>query len=88
MYIKDHGVPQDIIDRVFAASKQFFNLPIRAKKEVHFSKNRLLRGYEGPKETSTDLTRKPDLNESFNFGYEPDLDPLGAAENATEGMRK
>lgn len=85
-YIKDHGVRQDAIDQVFDAGKTFFALPADQKNETHFRKNRLLRGYEGPGETVADnTTRKPDLNESFNWGYEAELDPLQSSDTTDEG---
>lgn len=84
-YIKDHDVPQDVIDQVFDAGKSFFALPADQKNETHFRKNKLLRGYEGPGETIVDSTRKPDLNESFNWGYETELDPVKSFDTTDEG---
>jgi isopenicillin N synthase-like dioxygenase len=75
-YIKDHGVPQTAIDAIFGVGKDFFALSSQEKNQTNFRNNRLLRGYEPPREVTTDATRKPDLNEAFNWGYEADLDPL------------
>ncbi|EOO01943.1 putative clavaminate synthase-like protein [Phaeoacremonium minimum UCRPA7] len=85
-YIKDHDVPQDVIDKTFDAGKMFFALPIDQKNETHFRKNKLLRGYEGPGDTKADSasTHRPDLNESFNWGYEADLDPVKSLDSIGE----
>lgn len=89
-YIKDHGVPHDVVDKTFDAGKTFFALPLDQKNETHFRKNKLLRGYEGPGDTKADSasTRKPDLNESFNWGYEADLDPVKRLDSIDEGKLK
>ncbi|EXJ78858.1 hypothetical protein A1O1_09260 [Capronia coronata CBS 617.96] len=74
-YIKNHGVPQDTIDRVFASAQGFFNLDEQAKQQCHFKNSKALCGYEGIQSVYTDETRKPDLNEAFSWRYSPDLDP-------------
>lgn len=84
-YIKDHSVPHAAIDRVFGAGKDFSALTREEKMETHFRRNKLLRGYEGPRETMVDATRKPDLSESFNWGYETELDPVKSALSVDEG---
>ncbi len=45
-YIKGHGVPQEVIERVFEASKNFFSLPDEDKMEVYVTKNESFKGYE------------------------------------------
>ncbi|WP_299848801.1 2OG-Fe(II) oxygenase family protein [uncultured Roseovarius sp.] len=67
-YIKNHGVPKDLIDRVFQASARFHALPARAKMAVEL--NGQHRGFI-PINTSTDINskladvRKPNQSESF-----------------------
>ena len=87
-YIKDHGVPQEIIDATFQTAQDFFALGRDQKAEVHYKKSKILRGYEPPDEVRTDETKKPDMNEAFNWGYSPELDPLAASPSQrTYGMR-
>jgi isopenicillin N synthase-like dioxygenase len=76
-YIKNHGIPQETIQSVFAQARRFFALPASIKEEVSMSHSQIARGY-GPLRTQTlDLTMKPDLNESFYIGLErDDNDPL------------
>jgi hypothetical protein len=45
-YVKNHGVPQEVIDRAFEVSKKFFSLPAEDKMEVYVTKNESFKGYE------------------------------------------
>ncbi|KAE9966895.1 hypothetical protein EG327_011688 [Venturia inaequalis] len=74
-YIQDHDVPQEKIDKTFKIAKSFFAQEKEVKNEINYKKSRILRGYEPPAEVRTDETKKADLNEAFNWGYEKALDP-------------
>ncbi|ETS84720.1 hypothetical protein PFICI_02745 [Pestalotiopsis fici W106-1] len=84
-YVKDHDVPQGVIDQLFQTATEFFSQDLARKNEINYKKSRILRGYEPPAEVRTDETRKPDLNEAFNWGYEKSLDPLFAGSDDTPG---
>ncbi|KAF7194049.1 2-oxoglutarate-Fe(II) type oxidoreductase hxnY [Pseudocercospora fuligena] len=85
-YIKDHDVPQDVIRTVFSTAKAFFDQSLEVKSEIHYKKNKVLHGYEPIAEVRTDESKRADLNEAFNCGYEAALDPLweGDAAEAPE----
>jgi isopenicillin N synthase-like dioxygenase len=85
-YVKDHGVPQQKVDAMFRLAKGFFAQDTAKKNEINYKKSSILRGYEPPAEVRTDETRKPDLNEAFNWGYEKSLDPSWAREGVQQGM--
>jgi hypothetical protein len=85
-YIKDHGVPEEIINATFTCAENFFGLDRNIKEECHYKKSKILRGYEPPDEVRTDATKKPDMNEAFNWGYSPELDPSFDASKAIECM--
>ena len=72
---QDHGVPQDVIDCIFDTAKAFFDQPLETKSAIHFKKSPALHGYEGISEVITDVSKRADLVENFNCGYESDLDP-------------
>jgi isopenicillin N synthase-like dioxygenase len=74
-YIKDHGIPQDVIDDIFQCAEDFFALSREKKDGINYKKSKILRGCEPPAEVKTDETKKADLNEAFNWGYEKELDP-------------
>ncbi|KAI9743467.1 MAG: hypothetical protein M1818_002779 [Claussenomyces sp. TS43310] len=61
-YVSNHGVDQEVIDGLFAASRRFFALPLEEKSKVAVKEDQGFKGYENKKE-------------AFNFGYEPSLDP-------------
>jgi isopenicillin N synthase-like dioxygenase len=84
-YIQDHGIPQEKIEKAFETAKEFFAQGNNVKDEIHYKKSSILRGYEPPAEVKTDETRKPDLNEAFNWGYEKELDPLWSGTETEQG---
>lgn len=57
-YIKNHGIPEDIISETFALLRRFFALNLETKMEAHVQKNRAIRGYEPILETRLDPTTK------------------------------
>jgi isopenicillin N synthase-like dioxygenase len=75
-YVKDHDVPQGVIDKLFNTAENFFALGRDVKDEINYKKSKILRGYEPPAEVMTDETKKADMNEAFNWGYAPELDPM------------
>lgn len=85
-YIKDHGVPKEIIDATFRCAENFFGLDREIKDECHYKKSKILRGYEPPDEVRTDETKKADMNEAFNWGYSPELDHSFDASKPAECM--
>lgn len=46
MYIKNHGVSQDLIDEVFDMSRKYHAQPLEVKKEQDVYQSPTLRGYE------------------------------------------
>ncbi|KAI9768194.1 MAG: hypothetical protein M1840_005024 [Geoglossum simile] len=79
VYIKNHGVPQEIIDRVFSESVKFFARPQEQKDSISWTTPESNRGYTGHgREKVTNLGDKsavgelreetPDLKESIEIG--------------------
>jgi hypothetical protein len=85
-YIKDHDIAQEKIVNAFKTAEKFFAQDLEVKNEINYKKSKILRGFEPPAEVRTDETRKPDLNEAFNWGYEKELDPLWSGSNLEPGM--
>lgn len=46
MYIKNHGISQDLIDEVFELSRRYHAQPLEVKKQQDVYKSPTLRGYE------------------------------------------
>lgn len=68
LYIRGHGVPQELIDAAFAQSKAFFALPAQVKESVKI--NGAHRGYIGMKNATYSAEVQPNLNETFLMGFD------------------
>jgi isopenicillin N synthase-like dioxygenase len=69
-YAAGHGVPQAIIDATFAASHEFFALPIVDKQALSLKRSPNNFGYGELRSERLDPTAPADLNETFNIGLE------------------
>ena len=67
-YIKNHGIPQELIDRAFAAMPTFFELPEEEKKKITINRNQ--RGWIGMNGQVQLHGKIPNLSESFIFGLD------------------
>jgi isopenicillin N synthase-like dioxygenase len=56
--IKDHGIEWKIVDDAFDGLKEFFDLPMEKKMEVHQSMSDSYQGYEQPYYTNVDRLKK------------------------------
>ncbi|KUO50811.1 MAG: flavonol synthase [Sphingomonadales bacterium BRH_c42] len=77
--IRDHGIPQDLIDRAEAKSKEFFALPEAAKRAYHQPGGGGARGYTpfGTEKAKDALVQ--DLKEFWHIGRTlPDGHPFSA----------
>ncbi len=67
-YIDNHGIPQELIDKAFAASKRFHDLPLEHKMEIPLNANNV--GYmpvnaSMQRHSKVEVARKPNYNASF-----------------------
>lgn len=77
-YVSGHGIPQPLIDSVFARARDFFALSDSDKETVKVNKRH--RGWIGHGGAKMYTGAKVDLKESFVFGLElPEDDPDVAA---------
>ena len=73
LYVLNHGVPQDVIDRGFAASRRFHALPLEEKLKLQLNQNNI--GYM-PMNASVQAASqvhkatKPNQNESFFISHD------------------
>ena len=79
LYVRNHGVDAEIIERARCAGIEFFRLPDEAKREA--GTNRFHHGYLKPGSTKMYDDARLDLKESFNWGIELD-DDAGARTEA------
>jgi isopenicillin N synthase-like dioxygenase len=76
-YALNHGVPQDTIDRAFAASRQFHALPLEAKMALRLNENNigyLPMNFSVQGASTVHKATKPNQNESFFVSYDRDAD--------------
>ncbi|KAJ6507495.1 2OG-Fe(II) oxygenase [Mycena vulgaris] len=69
-YVKNHGIPTEIIQRALALMRRFFDLPLDAKLEVENTKTPNFKGYSPVLSGNNDPNGAGDLQEGFEFGYE------------------
>jgi isopenicillin N synthase-like dioxygenase len=53
-YVKNHGIPQEVVVETFQLLKKFFALDLDSKMDAHVQKNPAIRGYEPMLETKLD----------------------------------
>ncbi len=73
-YVKNHGVPPDLMARHLELSRAFFSLPAEVKAEVAVSKSSCTRGFEAMAAQTLDEGSPPDLKEGFLMGVDLPLD--------------
>ncbi|KAJ6441024.1 Acyl-CoA N-acyltransferase [Purpureocillium lavendulum] len=78
--ITGHGVPHDILARLFDASKKFFALPVEEKTRLDARKQIGRRGYDVLESQSYHVDTPADLKEGFYVGH--DLSPDNPAVQA------
>ncbi|KAH8892334.1 Clavaminate synthase-like protein [Thozetella sp. PMI_491] len=73
MYIKDHGISQDLIDEVFELSRAYHAQPSEVKMKEYVYNHEKLRGFD---QHFTNTPQGPMLQKgSFLYSYDPDNDP-------------
>jgi isopenicillin N synthase-like dioxygenase len=77
-----HGIPDALMARVFAASRQFFAQPAAAKQALSIKHSPHNRGYGDLQEEKLDPDGTEDSKEAFNIGLEL---PEGHPEEASRG---
>ncbi|KAJ7776815.1 hypothetical protein DFH07DRAFT_797909 [Mycena maculata] len=70
-YVKNHGIPEEIIQGTLALMCKFFDLPLEAKLEVENTKTPNFKGYSPILSGNNDPNGAGDLQEGFEFGFEP-----------------
>jgi len=88
MYLVNHGVPQSLIDDVFACSQVFFDQPLETKRQSAYEPGGF-RGYFGVRAEDLDQFgqskhgERGDLKEGFDAGLEAGRLPLGCKSSPT-----
>jgi isopenicillin N synthase-like dioxygenase len=72
-YAADHGVPQEVIDAAFAASREFHALPLEEKMQLKLNENNI--GYLAvnqsmQRHSTVHQATRPNFNESFFISHD------------------
>lgn len=70
LLVRNHGIPEDTINRALAASKEFFSLPDEKKAELDLTKSPAFKGYNSLLSSNNDPMSMGDMHEGFEFGWE------------------
>src|SRR5689334_10102102 len=67
-YIANHGIPESLIERTFAASRRVHAMPVESKREIKLNEQNI--GYMMVNESiqghsKVEKAKKPNYNESF-----------------------
>ncbi len=76
-YLAGHGVPEDVIDAAFAASREFHALPADVKASLRINENNI--GYLAPNQSiqgasTVHKATRPNYNESFFISHDRGAD--------------
>lgn len=69
-YLKNHGISEELVERVFAESEKFFALPEAQKLAIDRTLSKANRGYEPLRAQTLEAGAPPDLKEGFYIGPE------------------
>jgi isopenicillin N synthase-like dioxygenase len=79
-YVRNHGIPQELIEAQFACAARFFALPLERKLQLHMNRSRSFAGYEPLAAQTLDTDSPPDLKESYYYSCDlPDDHPCVVA---------
>ena len=82
LYVRNHGVPRAICERVVNASERFFALPEAVKMRYDIGAVQRHRGFVPQGGLYADPSKRPDVQEGYEVGLEvPADDPLCLAGN-------
>jgi isopenicillin N synthase-like dioxygenase len=73
-YVKNHGISEELVARVFSEAEKFFALPEQQKLAVDKALSKANRGYEPLKGQTLEPGAPPDLKEGFYIGPEHAID--------------
>src|SRR5699024_10362146 len=72
-YVKNHGVPTELVERMYRATEWFFDLPYDQKQQLNIENSGpTLRGYVPTFGENVDPENTRDYKESFDFGAHDD----------------
>ncbi|CAI7647803.1 unnamed protein product [Penicillium bialowiezense] len=74
-YIKNHGIPEDLIQSALSQAQAFFDQPSEMKELASSKKSNLTEGWHGLGTTQINKSETLDRKETFSIRYNPINDP-------------
>lgn len=84
VYVKNHGIPEVVIDNAVNAARTFFKLPLETKMSLDIHKSPNFKGYTGLLGENTNSENRGDMHEGFDIGWE-ELEEAGNALREGDG---
>ena len=85
-YVRNHGVPPELVARQFALAERLLTLPVATRAALSIRNSPTSRGFEALGAQTLDASARPDLKESFYCGMAyPDDHPYVRAGYQTYG---
>ena len=84
--VKNHGIPEGVINDALSAAKDFFSLPLETKMEVDNKKTTNFKGYNSVLSSVNDPDSDGDMHEGFEFGWEELVPKLNDEKRANDGV--
>lgn len=84
-YVKNHGIPEELIQATLEMAKEFFSLPIASKMEIENRKTPNFKGYSPLLSGNNNPDGAGDLQEGFEFGWEA-LNPTQRNDQVEDGV--
>ena len=75
MYIRNHGIDEDIPAAAYAAVLDFFRQPAEIKERANVKHSKYYNGYKPPKSQRINASESVDVRETFSWTYDPSYDP-------------
>ncbi|KAJ7268054.1 Clavaminate synthase-like protein, partial [Mycena rebaudengoi] len=83
--VKNHGIPEEIIQETLAMMRKFFDLPLDAKLDIENTKTANFKGYSAVLSGNNDPNNAGDLQKGFGFGFE-EIEPDKARTPEADGV--
>ncbi|KAF8627376.1 hypothetical protein AX17_006191 [Amanita inopinata Kibby_2008] len=85
-FVKNHGIPEDVIDGAIDMAKRFYSLPLEAKMKIENKKTANFKGYAPLLSGNNNPNNDGDLHEGFQFGWEELFDSVTRTEDIDGAM--
>ncbi|KAF8657326.1 hypothetical protein AX16_001798 [Volvariella volvacea WC 439] len=85
-YVKNHGIPEELVENTIKAGEKFFDLPLEAKMEIENKKSPNFMGYSPFLSGNNNPDNAGDMQEGFEFSWEP-IDKLSKDRSQSDEER-